>query len=137
MADPIVTPATAASYAAATPIVAFTATVCGVSVAVIVAAVIGAGLAAINAEKVEWTTKGILAGLAVFLMAMALGIFLGPLVVFIAEPHVAKLAGRPLPAGALDWPVSFLVALLGQRHILPAIEKLLPGWITTKGSPQP
>lgn len=134
MPEPTITTATAVATTGATlSVLTGVATALGVPVIVAVAAVVGAAAAVAQAGKFELTLKDLISALVTFCLALAFGFFGGKLgtllLVGVLKPFIA------LPEGVADAPVTFLLAMLGQRVLLPLVVKRLSSEIE-KGGPQ-
>lgn len=134
MPEPTITTATAVATTGATlSVLTGVATALGVPVIVAVAAVVGAAAAVAQAGKFELTAKGLISALLTFCMALAFGLLCGKFGSVLLAAMLKSLV--VLPDGLADAPVTFLLAMLGQRVLLPFVVKRLGSEIE-KGGPQ-
>lgn len=105
----------------------------GIPIPVIIAAVLGATIAVHRGEKLELSIKGLWSVVLAFALALAFGVFGGPLFGAGIERAAAKFLDLEIYGMGADALCALLSALLGQSVFLPAITKRLGVEIETRG----
>lgn len=130
------TSAAMASCAAVTSCLALVATAMGVPAPVVLAGVLGAAIAVGNSERLALTARSLTAAVFSFALAMAIGIWggglLGRLVVSLINAGITDPEAK-LALGAADPLCTLILAMIGQRELLPLVQRLLRTTLSDKG----
>ena len=119
MAEPS-SAALAAATALTTGTLTLAGSVCGIPADSMLAAVLGAAIAMSTARRYCFTRASLAGALGVFISALVMAVFLGPLFGILADGVINKLIGVDLPDAPMRAAGSLLTGLGAQRW-LPAI----------------
>ncbi|MFN3886880.1 MAG: hypothetical protein ACK4MG_07970 [Aquabacterium sp.] len=122
------TSAALASCAAITSCLAVVATTMGVPAPVVLAAVLGAAIAVSSSDRLELSLRSLLPAVLSFGLAMGIGIWGGSLfgrpVVSAINAMIAEPDAK-LPVYAADPICTLFLAMIGQRELLPIVQRVL------------
>lgn len=104
----------------------------GVPIWTVIAALVGATIAVGQSGRLELTLRGLWAVFISFALSVSCGIYGGPMLSGALLAVAARL-GVVLQGGSVEALLAWVLALLGQSTILPAVSKRLGVEIETRG----
>lgn len=102
------------------------ATSVGVPVPVALMALLGALVAAGNADKLQWSLPSILQVVTTLAVSLALGLYCAPFCGHLIMGPILRASGTEnVPASAADPIAALVIAMYGYREFLPLVKGLL------------
>lgn len=99
------------------------ATAVGVPVSVALMALLGALVAAGNADRLKWSLQSVWEVVVTLAVSLALGLFCAPFVGLLIVGPMLRMSGTEnVPASAADPLAALLIAMYGYKEFLPLVK---------------